>query len=244
MDLKELQENWNKFGLTDPFWSVLAWPDKAENRWQIDEFFETGRREIDDVLAYVNAQGLSVGRERALDFGCGVGRLSQALARHFQRVDGVDISPAMLTLAQTYNQFPDRVHYHQNEVDDLSLFPDAVFDFIYSNITLQHMQPRYARAYMAEFLRVLGPNGALVFQIPAQAKRWRHRLIQPLKPTRLFRFYQRLRYRDQPVMNMYGIPKNQVVRWLQAHGGRVVDIQPDQSADALWHSFRYLVIKD
>ncbi|MCO6450144.1 MAG: class I SAM-dependent methyltransferase [Caldilineales bacterium] len=239
MDLKEVQENWNKFGNTDPLWGILAWPEKDENRWQIDEFFATGVAEISEVLEYVEQQA-PLRRGRALDFGCGVGRLSQALTAHFERVDGVDISPAMITLAQEYNRYPESCHYHLNDRDDLSLFsPD--FDFIYSNITLQHMPPRYSQAYIGEFLRILAPGGILVFQIPSTARRLRNRLTQPLRPTRPFRWLQKIRHGDQPVMDMYGIPKDEVLRLVQTRGGTVLDVQADSSADAMWHSFRYLV---
>ncbi len=243
MKLDEVQENWNKFGATDPLWGILAWPDKTGNRWQIDEFFATGVHEIAGVLDYVEGLGLARPHGSALDFGCGVGRLSQAMAQHFAAVTGVDISPAMIDLACQYNRFGDHCRYVLNETGDLRTFADASFDFIYSNITLQHMPPRYSRGYIVEFLRVLTPGGVLVFQIPSTAKRRRQNLVQRLRPTRLFRLYQRLRYGDRPVMDMYGIPRPQVMRLLKAHGGQIVDVQPDASADVHWHSFRYCVVK-
>jgi len=156
MKLDELQENWNKFGETDPLWGILAWPDKTENRWQVDAFFATGVEEIDAVWAYAEGLGLEIEFGTALDFGCGVGRLSQALARRFELVHGVDISPAMIELAQEYNQFGEHCRYHLNPTADLSLFEDQTIDFIYSNITLQHMPPRYARSYIQEFLAWAG----------------------------------------------------------------------------------------
>lgn len=243
MKLEELQEHWEKFGKDDPLWGILAWPDKSGRRWNLDEFFETGRQEIDEVLAYAESLGLAQRRGSALDFGCGVGRLSQALARHFQSVDGVDISPAMLELARKYNQFEDRCRYHLNPADDLSLFESGSFDFIYSNITLQHMHTRYSRRYLVEFLRLLTPTGVLIFQLPSSPKqRWRT-LIQPLKSNPLFRLYQRLRYGDQPIMEMYGIEKSELLAFLAANGGRVVDVGADQSADVHWHSYRYCVAR-
>lgn len=243
MDLKDVQENWNRFGKADPLWAVLAWPGMEEGRWDPDAFFATGREEIDAVLDYAAGLDVSFARDRALDFGCGVGRLSQALAGHFARVDGVDISESMIELARQFNQRSDSCQYHLNLSDDLSLFDDGAFDFIYSNITLQHMPPRFSRRYILEFLRVLKPGGLTVFQIPSRPRGSVQRLLQPLKPTPLWRWYQKVRYGEQPVMNMYGIPREKVIRLISQHDGLLVDVQPDDNADAAWHSYRYAVQK-
>jgi SAM-dependent methyltransferase len=91
----------------------------------------------------------------ALDFGCGVGRLSQALAQHCDRVTGIDISEHMLLLASQHNRHGDRMRYLLNIADDLSLLGDERFDFIYSSITLQHMPPEIQLRYIAELARFL-----------------------------------------------------------------------------------------
>ena len=243
MNLKDVQENWNRFGETDPLWAVLAWPGMEAGRWDRDAFFATGREEIDGVLAELDRLQVSPAKGSALDFGCGVGRLTQALARHFRQVHGIDISERMIDLARQYNQAGDRCRYHLNPRNDLSLFEDNAFDFIYSNITLQHMPPRFARNYIAEFLRVLKPGGIAVFQIPSRPRRAWQRLLQPLKPTSFWRWYQKLRYGDKPVMNMYGIPRAQVTALITANRGRAIAVQPDDNADAAWDSFRYIVQK-
>ena len=243
MKLQDVQENWNRFGETDPFWAVLAWPGMDDGRWTPEAFFATGEDEIDAVLDYAGTLGIAFGRGMALDFGCGVGRLTQALARNFALVHGVDISPSMLEIARRFNRFGEKCQYHLNQRDDLSLFGDATFDFIYSNITLQHMPPQFARRYLLEFLRVLKPGGLLIFQIPAQPKGFIKRLVQPLKPTAFWRAYQRLRYGQRPVMNMYGIPRAQVVHLLTEYSGQVLDVRADTSADAAWISYRYAVLK-
>ena len=105
------------------------------------------------------------GRE-ALDFGCGAGRHTQALARRFGRADGVDIAPSMIETARSLGREPN-CHYHLNQRPDLSLFADATFDFVWSILALQHMRPDYAVGYVRELLRVLAPPGALVFQVPS-----------------------------------------------------------------------------
>ena len=169
MQLSELQRNWNVFGETDPLWSVLTDVRFKNNKWDPVAFFRTGEQEIDAVFAGLDSMGVEVPHGRALDFGCAVGRLTQALCRHFDRCDGVDIAPSMIELARKYDKFPGRCHYHVNDRDDLTLFADNTFDFVYSRLVLQHMQPVYSKKYIREFIRVLSPGGIALFQIPAGA---------------------------------------------------------------------------
>jgi len=163
--LQQLRDQWDRLGRSDPFGAVLTDPDKRNGRWTADEFFETGTSEIATVLEHARTLGLRIRFRRALDFGCGVGRVTQALANHFDRCDGVDISPSMLETAARYNRHAGKCQYHLNETTDLGLFADSTFDFVYSVLVLQHMAPEYAKAYLRELVRVLVPGGLLVFQM-------------------------------------------------------------------------------
>ena len=140
-------------------------PDKRHGKWTSEEFFETGREAIAKVLARLESLGIAVKRGRALDFGCGAGRLTYAMAAHFTEVVGVDIAPSMIELARGHNP-PANCRFILYAQNDLRLFEDESFDFICSIIVLQHLEPRYSFAYIREFLRVLAPAGVLVFQIP------------------------------------------------------------------------------
>jgi SAM-dependent methyltransferase len=169
MELKDVQANWDQFGKIDPLWAIIADSTKRGGKWNMDEFFATGRIEIAEVMAYVQALPISLLKKgRALDFGCGVGRLTQALCDHFAECHGVDIAPSMIELAEKYNRFGTKCHYHLNSVPNLSLFTDDSFDLIYSNLVLQHMHPKYSTAYIKEFVRVLAPGGLAVFQLPGE----------------------------------------------------------------------------
>jgi SAM-dependent methyltransferase len=163
--LRKLERVWNNLGRQDPFWAALT--DKQYGGWSRDEFFRTGSAEIDATFETASRNGWTVRLGRALDFGCGAGRLTQALAARFDRVDGVDISRSMITRARQENRYGDRCRYLHNAAPDLSVFPDATFDFIYSALTLQHIPPEYAQKYVAEFVRVLAPQGMLIFQLPS-----------------------------------------------------------------------------
>jgi SAM-dependent methyltransferase len=167
VDLDELQRHWNEWGRRDPYFAIISRPDRRSNTWDIDEFLATGVDEIDALLAWLGDLGVAYAPGRALDFGCGVGRLTQALARTFAVCHGVDIAPSMIERARELNRFGDRCHYHVNERDDLVLFDDGVFDLIYSDIVLQHIAPEFSARYVREFTRVLAPGGVVVFQLPS-----------------------------------------------------------------------------
>ena len=163
-----MNDFWEDAARKDPLWAILSDPAKRNRAWNIDEFFETGRRDIAALFRDLRTVGCSVQFGDALDFGCGVGRLTQALAPSFQRVTGVDISPTMIRIGERLNRFPDRVRYVVNARPDLAVLPDMSFDFIYSDIALQHIPPDQSRAYLAEFLRLLRPGGLASFQLTAE----------------------------------------------------------------------------
>ncbi len=234
MDIKQQQSNWNQFGEIDPLWSILTRPDKKGNRWKVGEFFKTGVEEVDALMRHVQSLSLNIPRGKALDFGCGVGRLTQALANYFAEVDGVDIAPSMLDLASTFNRHGDSCRYHLNETTDLKLFAENGFDFIYSNITLQHMPPRHSRSYIREFLRVLAPHGLLIFHQPSEPIPEAHADEPQAKSP------------NDPTKQMYGIKREEMVAVLEANGAKILEIIEDQSPPAPqdWISFRYCVTKE
>jgi len=167
--LEKLQRNWNKLANGDALWAILSDPTKKDNKWKLDEFFKTGEKEISDVFQELESLGLKVKFGSCLDFGCGAGRLTQALAKFFNESIGVDISEKMIELAKVYNS-RENCKFFVNEDENLSLFSDGYFDFIYSSITFQHIHPTYALAYLRACLRKLSIGGVMVFQITTKEK--------------------------------------------------------------------------
>jgi SAM-dependent methyltransferase len=198
MELDRLQQHWTAFGEQDPLWAILTVPGKRGGGWDLEEFFASGRVEVDEVLRMLAGRGFTVEMGRALDFGCGVGRLTRALAGHFASCDGVDVAASMIERARELNQDGERVRFHHNGAPDLRLFDDGSFDFILSLIVLQHMEPKLMQGYLREFLRVLSPSGLAFFNIPQgivldeelPPEAWRASLtlvgtIPPLAPGRI-----------------------------------------------------------
>jgi SAM-dependent methyltransferase len=161
------QQYWDEHATVDPLWTVLAFPDKSGGRWSLPEFMKTGEREIALLFHRAGELQLKIPRRHALDFGCGVGRLTQALARRHDRVLGADISPVMIDLARRLNPYRDRAQYLCTATTGLETLPAQSFDCIYSNIVLQRVPPETSVHYLDEFFRLLEPDGLLVFQLPS-----------------------------------------------------------------------------
>lgn len=161
------RQYWDKHATTDPLWTVLAFPDKSGGRWSLQEFMKTGEREIALLFHRFAELQLKTPHRHALDFGCGVGRLTQALARRHDHVVGADISPVMIDLARRLNRYPDRAEYVCTATTGLETLHGASFDCIYSNIVLQHVAPEISVQYLNQFFRLLEPHGLLVFQLPS-----------------------------------------------------------------------------
>jgi 2-polyprenyl-3-methyl-5-hydroxy-6-metoxy-1,4-benzoquinol methylase len=250
MEIQELRRHWDGMGREDPLWAILTAPDKADGRWDPEEFFATGRRDVDSVLRQLDGLGIQAKRGRALDFGCGVGRLTQALAQHFDTVHGVDIASSMIDLAGRYNRFGERCTYHLNEKDDLSIFADGSFDFVLTLICLQHMEPRYSRRYLAEFARIVSPGGVLYFQLPASmttATRLRRTLgavAQRLGLGALLRLLRKQPTKPSAyVMEMYAQPAREVVAYLESVGFTVRSAERDSLTGNDFVSYRYVAIR-
>jgi SAM-dependent methyltransferase len=241
VDLKELQQSWDRLGEVDPLWAILFVPARKGNKWDVGEFFASGAADLATALTDVEDVAGPLVRGRALDFGCGVGRITQPLADHFSEVDGVDIAPSMIKLAGEFNRQGDRCRYHVNSGDDLRRFPDATFDFVYCVLVLQHIERRYVERYLAEFLRVLKPGGILLFTLPSHTSTTPLGRIYATVPAPILNLYRRVRYGYGGVMELHGIPREETIELLEARGGMVVDIKPDPLVGTSWHSYRYCI---
>jgi SAM-dependent methyltransferase len=202
------QTEWEDLALLDPLWAILSDPRMQYGRWSKEEFFASGEREI---AALMNACGIDKGDNgRVLDFGCGVGRLSRALRSYFTDVYGVDISEEMIRLARGYTP---SCFFLLNPKEDLRLFQDDFFDFVYSNIVLQHQRSKnIARLYIKEFLRVVKPHGQVVFQVP-----YKLTLRDALQPRRRLYF----------LLKVSGVSTEFLYKRLHLHPMRTISLSCD-----------------
>src|SRR4051812_15183977 len=127
MEVQAEKANWEEIASQDPFWAVLAFPWRKRGGWEPDEFYATGELEIAEVIERCERLGRPARRERALDFGCGLGRLTRALSLRFDTALGVDISENMATRARMLNEDFD-CEFYVNPWPDLRELEDDSFD--------------------------------------------------------------------------------------------------------------------
>lgn len=244
-DLKSIKQNWNEFAARDPLWSILPLPEKKNNRWTVGDFFASGEAEIDAVLAWLREKNIRVIKGIALDFGCGVGRLTQALSRGFKECVGVDISERMIELAGKYNRCPGRCRYVVNDRINLKIFGDRTFDFIYSSIVFQHMPPHYTLAYLKEFMRILKPGGLAVFQMTTREARVfstpLRNFVNRIMPAAVRRWYKQRKYGTWAVKNMYTIEESILEDHIRRYGGLIIGKTADCASLPRYLGFRYCV---
>ncbi len=102
---------------------------------------------------------------RALEIGCGLGRLMRPLAAHVGEIHGVDVSDEMVRGArERLSQIPN-AHVHMGGGGDLARFAEESVDLVYSLAVFQHIPSREAIfRYLSEACRVLVPGGVFWFQ--------------------------------------------------------------------------------
>lgn len=191
-ELGELREHWRGFAREDP----LAYARVGSDPENSADFYVAGAQDVADILAFA---GRDVGRDRALDFGCGPGRHLGALAMEFKAVDGVDIAAEMLAAARA-SGLPANVELTQSSGVELT-FPDATFDFVMSVLVFQHIpDDQILIANVREIRRVTKAAGRAVLQFDSRSTNLGVRMIQALPDAllpRLRRRYMR-RYRRSP----------------------------------------------
>lgn len=235
--------SWEKWGKKNPYYAVLTddkFRDENLNRELKDEFFASGRIHMERVLAMaVGHFGEMASRESALDFGCGVGRLVIPLARSFDHVTGVDVSPAMIGTAQQ-NCF----EYGINNVefvlsDDELTRVKGEFDFIHSYIVLQHIPTRRGEQIIRRLLNRLGKEGILAIHFPLvrKASMGRKFINSVRKNFSLLSVLANIVQRkpwNEPFMQMNSYDVNRILMLLSEHGIKNVHLNIVDAGGFLW----------
>lgn len=171
-------KHWEKWGARDPYFAVLT--DDAFRREALDknrdDFFSSGERQISEILDQAERLfGFSFHSGRALEFGCGVGRLTVPLARRFQRLVGVDVSPSMLNEAAKNCAKLGINNVDLVRIEDTFDALSGPFDAIISYNVLQHIPSTRGYKIIDNLLSMASPGAFVMLHIC---------LRRPLTPMR------------------------------------------------------------
>ena len=245
--LRRLRADWEVLGAADPLWAVYVKDGVRGGGWDVREFLATGTREIDEsweqhrrVTGHVPSVDAVV-----LDFGCGVGRLSAAIATRTRHVVGIDISEPMLRTSRSVVpvEVRDRVSPVLSSSTSLPL-RDSSVDIVYTSLVLQHMPAELAVGYVREFVRVLRPGGTAMVQVAdAPDSSLKGRAFRFL-PAGLYGWLQQRVLGYPAPMRMQQMTLEQVTATVASAGGRVVEHWDDPSYGGHWHYRRILIARD
>jgi ubiquinone/menaquinone biosynthesis C-methylase UbiE len=220
-------------------WAVYVAADKRGGRWDPRQFLETGRADVAAAVEWLSSLGAGPRWGRVLDFGCGAGRLTQALARHFDDAVGVDVSAPMVKRARMEDTYG-RCRFVHNERADLAVFDDASFDVAYSSLVLQHIPTALAMGYLSEMMRVVVPGGVVTVQVASHPDRSVKGRVAAALPLPVIRFIQRWVLRYPAPMDMYPMSAEQVEAAV-AGRGRVVGSFDEALYGGHWVMTRYVI---
>lgn len=218
--LAEIRRSWTQLGVAKPHFSVLTerrfLPDNIAG--SLADFWETGQAEAAHVANIAHRCGEGGPAGTCVEFGCGVGRVTMGLARHFKTVHAYDISATHLALARQRAQetATGNVVFHHSADDPLG--PLEPCDLFYSVIVFQHNPPVVITRLLRNALRSLKPAGIGIFQVPTYYLDYRFRTAEWLAA-------------EHPTdMQMHCLPQARIFELIAEAGCVVKEVREDNWA--------------
>lgn len=157
--VRDTDTDWRKLGRDEPYFGVLSNPRFLRANLTaeaLDEFFASGVADIGHYRALMEQKFGAFAPASALDFGCGVGRLTAALADMTGDAVGIDIAEGML--AEARKRARPGLAFAQE-------LPERSFDWIVSIIVFQHIVPERGYDLLRALLARLAPGGGVTIQL-------------------------------------------------------------------------------
>ena len=177
-------EVWRAYGRDDPYYGVLSYKEFSRENLSAESlanFFQSGETDIRKLLSSIDQSGITLRMGRALDFGCGVGRLLIPLAYRFKEVVGVDVSEGMLAEATK--------NVAQRQLTNVMLtgqIPNLEFDLVHSALVFQHIDAVRGTNIILDCWSRISSGGLLAVELPTwftgSCLVWRLRQIRNALP--------------------------------------------------------------
>jgi SAM-dependent methyltransferase len=174
--LEAMRRDWDRRARENAHYYVAT----GQKDWSEEEFYASGRTNLEEnILNDLEniCQGKDPARMKVLEIGCGLGRITRALAAFFGEVYAVDISREMIRRARRALAGVPNVRLYRNNGKDLSVVRPPWWrrcflgerlqvDFVFSYIVFQHIPSReIIENYVREANRLLRPGALFKFQV-------------------------------------------------------------------------------
>ncbi len=156
---------WNKAAIKNPMRYIAA----QKRNWEQESFFASGRRVVGtEIVPFLKQESFELTNKRALDIGCGIGRITRPLSDFFNEVYGIDFSEQMIKKAKELNADKKNLHFQSNDGENIP-FKDNYFDFCFSYLTFRHIKNKQIIGrYIKEICRILKPKGLFKIEVNGQ----------------------------------------------------------------------------
>ena len=235
--IARVERNFRHMGETEPHWSVISDEKfKSANIQQNrDELFASGEGVVNDFLVAVARCGSSVNSGGAcLELGCGIGRSTIWLSRHFEHVTGTDVSAPHLELARQATQEFARLNVSLVQVDKIGMLEKLPkFDAFFSIIVLQHNPPPLIRHLLETIFEKLNRGGLAYFQVPTYGLNYEFNIEGYLAADV-----------QLGVPEMHVLPQKDIYALANKSGCRLLEVREDGASGARFISNRFLIQKE
>ncbi len=231
--MNKVKDIWEDFAAKDAYFAVSTFDKFRDSHLDADarhEFFESGRQHVDELWNELeNLFGSSLKPRRALDYGCGVGRVLTAMAEKCEAVVGVDISSGML--AETRKNCAE-LGVANFELLDAVEFWDAdsqSYDLVHSYIVIQHIEPKIGYQLMRKIVERLAAGGVGMLHIThfdptPHWKKIRYRIYRDI--PFVHRFLNLIRGKSESILPIYEYDRSVVYQILDEENCRERFTQP------------------
>lgn len=166
---RDTDKDWKRVAEDDPYWGVLSQDEfriDSMSAAAFEKFMQSGEQYASNLFGLINKHlHPNFAPQRILDVGCGVGRLVIPFAKRCEEAVGIDIAPAMLSLALAHAKKAKITNLKLLASDDtLSLVQDE-FDLVNTYIVLQHIPPPRGYRLIQEMIKRLRLNGVGSIQL-------------------------------------------------------------------------------
>jgi SAM-dependent methyltransferase len=226
MSWEATAKEWEKLGRDDPFWAVLSndgyrRPNLSAD--QLQAFLQSGEDQIEETWQICRRHfGSDFAPRRALDFGCGVGRVALPLARRVEAVIAADVAESMLSVARRVIAEQGVANIELVKCDPALAAIVGPFDLVHSVLVLQHVPAARGLWLTKRLVELAGDGGVgvlhLLYHNPFERSwpaRIAHSVVRPLRPW----------LGRSPEIQMHAYSLNAVMKLLHDAGARQLHVE-------------------